>query len=32
VRGTVNPAAAPYAMSAILNDVKAALPLIYFMD
>jgi hypothetical protein len=32
VRGTVNPAAAPYAMGSILNDVKAALPLIDFRE
>lgn len=30
VRGTVNPAAAPYPMDTILADVKAALPLIDF--
>jgi hypothetical protein len=32
VRGTVNPAAAPYPMGAILADVKAALPLIDFRE
>jgi hypothetical protein len=32
VRGTVNPAAAPYPMDAILDDVKAALPLIDFRE
>jgi hypothetical protein len=31
-RGTVNPAAAPYPMDAILEDVKAALPLIDFRE
>jgi hypothetical protein len=30
VRGTVNPAAAPYPMDTILADLKAALPLIDF--
>jgi hypothetical protein len=30
VRGTVNPAAAPYPMDTILADVKTALPLIDF--
>ncbi|MDR1348321.1 MAG: hypothetical protein LBJ63_07870 [Prevotellaceae bacterium] len=32
VRGTVNPAAAPYPMDTILADVKAALPLIDFRE
>jgi hypothetical protein len=32
IRGTVNPAAAPYSMSGILNAVKAALPLIDFRE
>jgi hypothetical protein len=32
VRGTVNPAAAPYPMDTILDDVKAALPLIDFRE
>jgi hypothetical protein len=32
VRGTVNPAAAPYPMSGILAAVKAALPLIDFRE
>jgi hypothetical protein len=32
IHGTVNPAAAPYSMSAILADVKAALPLIDFRE
>jgi hypothetical protein len=30
VRGTVNPAAAPYPMDTILADVKTDLPLIDF--
>lgn len=32
VRGTVNPAAAPFPMTTILADVKAALPLIDFRE
>jgi hypothetical protein len=32
VRGTVNPAAAPYPMTSILSAVKAALPLIDFRE
>ena len=32
VRGTVNPAAAPFSMSSILSDVKTALPLIDFRE
>ncbi|MCL1932761.1 MAG: hypothetical protein FWF53_02965 [Candidatus Azobacteroides sp.] len=32
VRGTVNPAAAPYPMDTILSDVKTALPLIDFRE
>ena len=32
VRGTVNPAAAPYPMDTILTAVKAALPLIDFRE
>ena len=32
VRGTVNPAAAPYPMSTILSAVKTALPLIDFRE
>jgi hypothetical protein len=32
VRGTVNPAAAPYPMTSILDAVKAALPLIDFRE
>ncbi|MDR1459784.1 MAG: hypothetical protein LBI60_06190 [Bacteroidales bacterium] len=32
VRGTVNAAVAPYPMSGILAAVKAALPLIYFIE
>jgi hypothetical protein len=32
VRGTVNPAAAPYSMNTILSAVKAALPLIDFRE
>jgi hypothetical protein len=32
VRGTVNPAAAPFPMGDILEDVKAALPLIDFRE
>lgn len=32
VRGTVNPAAAPYTMTSILVAVKAALPLIDFRE
>jgi hypothetical protein len=32
VRGTVNPAAAPYPMSGILAAVKTALPLIDFRE
>ena len=32
VRGTVNPAAAPFAMTAILAAVKSALPLIDFRE
>jgi hypothetical protein len=32
VRGTVNPAAAPYPMSGILSAVKTALPLIDFRE
>jgi len=32
VRGTVNPAAAPYPMTTILAAVKAALPLIDFRE
>jgi hypothetical protein len=32
VRGTVNPAAAPYSMAGILTDVKTALPLIDFRE
>ena len=32
VRGTVNPAAAPFPMTTILSDVKTALPLIDFRE
>ena len=32
VRGTVNPAAAPYPMASILSAVKTALPLIDFRE
>jgi len=32
VRGTVNPAAAPYGMTSILSAVEAALPLISFRE
>ena len=32
VRGTVNPAAAPFPMGSILDDVKEALPLIDFRE
>jgi len=32
VRGTVNPAAAPYSMDTILSAVKTALPLIDFRE
>jgi len=32
VRGTVNPAAAPFDMTAILTDVRDALPLIDFRE
>jgi hypothetical protein len=32
VRGTVNPAAAPYSMTSILSAVKTALPLIDFQE
>lgn len=31
IRGSVNPNAAPFSMTAILSDVKASLPLITFL-